>query len=234
MNYVFDVDGTLTPSRSVMDAEFKSWFMNWIRHKPVYLVTGSDHAKTVEQLGRDLCDSVTGVYNCAGNQLYRAGALEYSNSFTLQPQVREYLNQLLSTSAWPIKTGQHIEDRESLVNFSTVGRAADSAQRLLYSAWDHSTQERVRFGVLIENQFPELSATVAGETGIDIYPRGRDKSQLCTDIDNIIFFGDRTEPGGNDHTIAALAHTAHTVRDWQHTWELLRQIPVDPVDPVTE
>jgi phosphomannomutase len=46
MNFVFDVDGTLTPSRGQMDPEFKLWFKLWIRHKPVYLVTGSDYAKT--------------------------------------------------------------------------------------------------------------------------------------------------------------------------------------------
>ena len=63
MNFVFDVDGTLTPSRGQMDPEFKQWFKSWARHKPVYLVTGSDYAKTLEQVGSDVCELVTGVYN---------------------------------------------------------------------------------------------------------------------------------------------------------------------------
>lgn len=222
MNFVFDVDGTLTPSRGQMDPEFKQWFIAWTQHKPVYLVTGSDYAKTLEQVGRDLCESVTGVYNCAANQLHRSGVQEYSQEFTLLPEHRGFLEGLLAGSQWPIRTGQHIEDRLSLVNFSTVGRGADRDQRALYSAWDRSVQERRRLAVLIETQYPELSATVAGETGIDIYPQGRDKSQICAEIKNIVFFGDQCQPGGNDHTIAQQARTAHTVASWSDTWEILK------------
>jgi phosphomannomutase len=222
MNFVFDVDGTLTPSRGQMDPEFKQWFLSWIRHKPVYLVTGSDYPKTLEQVGRDVCESVTGVYNCAANQLHRSGQQEYSQEFTLLPEQRGFLEGLLAASQWPIRTGQHIEDRGSLTNFSTVGRGADSDQRSLYSAWDRSVQERRRLAVLIETRYPELSATVAGETGIDIYPRGRDKSQICADIQGIVFFGDQTQQGGNDYTISQQARTVHTVASWSDTWKILR------------
>ena len=49
INYIFDVDGTLTPSRLKMDKEFAKFFRNWIANKQVYLLTGSDHDKTIEQ-----------------------------------------------------------------------------------------------------------------------------------------------------------------------------------------
>jgi phosphomannomutase len=224
MNFVFDVDGTLTDSRSAMDPEFRQWFLAWIRHKPVWLITGSDYAKTLEQVGSALCESVVGVYNCAGNQLHRAGVQEYARSFTLSSEQQGFLNGLLASSSWPIRTGNHIEDRGSLVNFSTVGRGATPSERQLYSAWDHSTQERRRLSVLIETQFPELSAAVAGQTGIDIYPRGWDKSQICADIQQMVFFGDQTQQGGNDHEIAQQAQIAHTVRSWRDTWQLLRTL----------
>ena len=38
LNYAFDVDGTLGEARQVMDPDFKSWFMQWMRGKNVYLV----------------------------------------------------------------------------------------------------------------------------------------------------------------------------------------------------
>ena len=222
MNYVFDVDGTLTPSRSVMDPEFKQFFIEWIKHKPVYLITGSDYPKTLEQVGRDLCESVTGVYNCAGNQLHRAGVQEYARTFSLTPEQMGFLNGLLAASTWPIRTGQHIEDRLSLVNFSTVGRGATAAERELYSAWDSSTGERRRLAVLIESVYPELAATVAGATCIDIYTKGWDKSQIAADITSMVFFGDMTQQGGNDHTIAKAAGRVHTVRDWRDTQKILQ------------
>ena len=37
INYVFDVDGTLTPSRLKMDGEFQKFFRTWIKDKYVYL-----------------------------------------------------------------------------------------------------------------------------------------------------------------------------------------------------
>ena len=48
MNYIFDVDGTLTPSRRAMNVAFTSWFEHFVTHNAVYLVTGSDREKTLE------------------------------------------------------------------------------------------------------------------------------------------------------------------------------------------
>jgi phosphomannomutase len=70
MNFVFDVDGTLTPSRKSIDPKFAEWFLDFTKKNKVYLVSGSDYAKTLEQLGETICNSVAGVYSCAGNALY--------------------------------------------------------------------------------------------------------------------------------------------------------------------
>ena len=50
MRYIFDVDGTLTPSRGMIDPKFKIWFKKFIELYPVSLVTGSDREKSIEQL----------------------------------------------------------------------------------------------------------------------------------------------------------------------------------------
>ena len=50
-NFLFDIDGTLTTSRSKIDEQFKRFFMEWMDGKNVYLVTGSDKEKTIEQIG---------------------------------------------------------------------------------------------------------------------------------------------------------------------------------------
>ena len=48
--YIFDVDGTLTPSRKKIEHEFWAPFLIFCRHNHVSLVTGSDREKTIEQL----------------------------------------------------------------------------------------------------------------------------------------------------------------------------------------
>ena len=45
--FIFDVDGTLTPSRQPMDPQFKEWFLSFMEREKVWLVTGSDYPKTV-------------------------------------------------------------------------------------------------------------------------------------------------------------------------------------------
>ena len=51
MNYVFDVDGTLSESRQTIQLEFRLWFLKWMKNKNVFIVTGSDRQKTLEQIG---------------------------------------------------------------------------------------------------------------------------------------------------------------------------------------
>ncbi len=44
--FIFDVDGTLTPSRQKMDMEFQKYFMDFCEDNFVYLITGSDRKDT--------------------------------------------------------------------------------------------------------------------------------------------------------------------------------------------
>ena len=48
--YIFDVDGTLTPSRIKMNKEFKEFFLEWSKGKKYYLVSGSNIENMDEQV----------------------------------------------------------------------------------------------------------------------------------------------------------------------------------------
>ena len=56
--FIFDVDGTLTPSRQKMDEAFKRFFSRFASRNFVYLVTGSDKDKTME-LVANLAEAVS-------------------------------------------------------------------------------------------------------------------------------------------------------------------------------
>ena len=62
--FIFDVDGTLTPSRGKMDEKFSQFFFDFCTLHDVYLVTGSDRPKTVEQIGNVIYGMAKRVYNC--------------------------------------------------------------------------------------------------------------------------------------------------------------------------
>ena len=118
-----------------------------------------------------------------------------------------------------------------MVNFSVVGRNATLGERKLYVEWDHKTEERVWIAEKFNLIFPGLQATVGGETGIDIAPKGADKSQILRDFDNndtLHFFGDAIFPGGNDMPLAEAIvkqsnGTFYKVSDWKDTWEILNE-----------
>ena len=52
--YAFDVDGTLTPSRGIIDKGFEKYFLEFCKNNKVFLITGSDHEKTIEQVGIEI------------------------------------------------------------------------------------------------------------------------------------------------------------------------------------
>ena len=69
--FVFDVDGT--PSQQTKNKFKFDWFLKFTNENYVYLVTGSDYPKTVEQLGKKLCENVERVYNCSGSDVWEKG-----------------------------------------------------------------------------------------------------------------------------------------------------------------
>ena len=218
--FIFDVDGTLTPSRKSIDVPFQRFFLDFIYANSVCLVTGSDSSKTIEQLGQDIFNKVDRVYNCNGNDVWESGVNTYTNEWILPIEARHWLEQVLDDSDFSIRTGNHIEERPGMVNFSIVGRNADSIDRGKYVRYEGDVGERGHIAQSFNNFFPNLQATVGGETGIDIAPRGSDKSQIIKDFDRFdhtYFFGDMMLPGGNDYPLAVKVTEPIHVTDWKET-----------------
>jgi len=227
--FIFDVDGTLTPSRQIVDSDFEKFFLEFTKNNKVWLVTGSDYPKTKEQLGKEICDSVVTVYNCNGNDTWFKGKRVNSSDWVLSETAHTFLAQCLTESAFSLRTGQHFEHRKGMCNFSVIGRGANTEQRKMYVEFDKSINERNIISDAFNTMFPDLQATVGGETGIDISAKGRDKSQILSDFDapysEIHFFGDRVDPDGNDFPLAKVLKehdgNVYHVKDWTDTYNLL-------------
>lgn len=228
--FVFDVDGTLTPSRGTIDSTFGPWFTEFAKNSRVCYVTGSDRAKTVEQIGQELFDLAHYSFNCTGNEVYQKGQLIYSSKWELPVAAWIWLDNELNNSHYPHRFGNHFEQRTGLLNFSVVGRNAVGKQRTEYYEWDKLNKERSNICVKFNKQFPELNAQIGGETGIDIFPAGKDKSQILDRLDGFVyFFGDRMDPEGNDRPladriIAEKRGKCYNVKDWYETWNILHTL----------
>ena len=238
--YIFDVDGTLTPSRQSMTKEFQKFFSEWIKTNKFYLVTGSDLPKLQEQMCYFDIEA-EGIFTCCGNQFWlpnpsvpiQSADLIYDNKFKVPRKLNKLLGTIMSNSQYPHRYGNHIEDRGSMVNFSIVGRDCTQEQREEYFEWDKQSLERKIIAQAIKEKFPDLDAVIGGQISIDIYPKGNDKSQVLNVIEQerlvppseYIFIGDGIENGGNDYPLAELMDNTE-ICDWYHTkgWEHTKEI----------
>jgi len=232
--YIFDVDGTLTMPRQKMTDNMHYHFKDWCQDKNVFLATGSDIDKLKEQVPEDVLSLTKGIFCCMGNHLL-SNKLEtlYKVNFPFHSSLKEDLENFIQNSEYDKKVGNHIEERIGMLNFSTVGRNADSHQRSYYNKWDSVNKEREKIADFINKNYPGLSATIGGSISIDIIPVGRDKGQIIKhliglelDMSEIHFVGDKTYEGGNDYGIrrelakTIIPNRVYQVRYYTDTFDL--------------
>ena len=229
--FIFDVDGTLTPSRQEIDPDFEKYMIEFSNENDVYLVTGSNREKTIEQIGDTLFHTAKRVYNCSGSDVYEGDLNVYRDEWDVPEDVEEFLMDELHHSKFPVRTGTHVEKRPGGINFSILGRGQGVVleERDEYVKWDRTHHERKNLAIKIKNRFPDLEVQVGGQTGLDISPLGRNKGQILRDFskdDFIYFYGDMMNEGQNDFPLAdairkkELGFTYH-VHSFQHTWDIL-------------
>ena len=228
--FIFDVDGTLTDSRQQIDLSFEAYMIKFCCKYDVYLVTGSDRAKTIEQIGLDIYNRSQRVYNCSGADVYERDHNVYKSDWKPSRKLINFLSDELDYSTFPHKTGNHIEHRPGGINFSILGRGQDSMKyRKEYVKWDINTTERILMSDRIKSEFPDLNIQIGGQTGLDI--SDSDKSQILRDFnleDELVFFGDMMKEGQNDYPLAVAVDKAgginYTVNSWQETYKKLKDL----------
>ena len=229
--YIFDVDGTLTPSRQQIDSDFEKYMLDFSDKEEVQLVTGSNREKTIEQIGNDLFQKAKRVYNCSGSDVYEGDINVYRDEWEIPSDVEEFLLDELHHSKFPVRTGTHIERRPGGINFSILGRGQGVVleERDEYVKWDRKHDERKNIARKIKERFPDLEVQVGGQTGLDISPLGRNKGQILRDFDKddfLYFYGDMMAEGQNDFPLANIIRTkelgfTYHVHSFEHTWDIL-------------
>jgi phosphomannomutase len=239
MLLLFDVDGTLTPSRLPASKEILDLIKSAKRHCAIAYVGGSDLAKQKEQLGDAAVDGLFDFgFSENGATAFRLGRLIAQDSFIGylgEAKYKELVNFILSYLAQidiPVKRGTFVEFRNGMVNVSPIGRSCSQAEREQFAKLDAERGIRKAMVEALRARFSEfgLSFSIGGQISIDIFPSGWDKT-LCLKhvigegFTDIHFFGDRTEVGGNDHEI--FNHPAvhgHTVRNPADTVEQVKAL----------
>lgn len=192
--------------------------MNGKKNHKSYIATGSDYKKVGEQLPSYVINAFTGVYCSMGNVLMRQGSLIRKNEFIEPQDLIADLENFRKKTQYPGPLfNNYIERRVGMINFSVLGRDCPYAERERYKAWDDIEKERLQVQAFLLKKYPQLEVTVGGSISIDITPQGHGKGQIATQLrkeypdEEIVFFGDRTFPGGNDYELASeLMKMEHT------------------------
>lgn len=214
--YLFDVDGTLTKPRQVISKELKQFLLNKVKPKVALgLVSGSDYSKVAEQMdGEEAAAHFDYVFCENGLMYFRNGQLVSAQSIlnhlgeqTLQKVINFALNYM-SKLELPAKRGNFIEFRTSMINICPVGRSCNQTERDQFVQFDAVHKVRETFVKVLQREFASSGLTFAlgGQISVDVFPHGWDKTYClrhveCDNYEEIHFFGDKTDPGGNDYEI---------------------------------
>lgn len=232
INFLFDIDGTLTPPRQKIPQDFRNIFGEWVTTQRaggnnVFLVTGSNKTKTKEQIGIALWRAVNGCYQNSGNQLYVRGSLAKQSTWKISAELRLDILELCGESQWFGRAKINIEERVGMVNITALGRSASQRLRTQYYIWDAEHGEREGIVSHLSSKYPDLECAIGGEISIDIYPNGKNKSQVLEDMTgDTVFFGDKCDAGGNDYHISQKAGRYYHVENWRETKNILETIYV--------
>ncbi|KAI3386872.1 hypothetical protein SNEBB_004517 [Seison nebaliae] len=236
---LFDMDGTLTPSRQQMN-EYMIECLRELRQKhSIAVVSGSDYQKIYEQLGAKAVQLFHYVFSENGLVAHENGSCTHRTSILKhigEETSQELINHCLgymSQLTIPVKRGTFVEYRNGLINVCPVGRSCSVEERKQFAEYDKKFKIREKFVENLQEKFSEkkLQFAIGGEISFDIYPDGWDK-RYCLQFlegkfDEIHFFGDKTYKGGNDHEIFEDPRTVgHSVKDPTETFLKLQRMNI--------
>lgn len=234
---LFDVDQTLTPARKTIEKSMIETLDKCIaKGIAIGIVSGSDLNKIKEQVGEELVQkadftfSENGLYALKKGQfLSQKSIKDYMGEDRLKKLINYCLHYIADLDI-PIKRGTFIEYRTGMLNVSPIGRNCSREERDEFEKYDHQTNIRKAFVEKLRAEFgDDLTFSIGGQISFDVFPKGWDKSYCLQfvekDFDELHFFGDKCQPGGNDHEIYADSRTiGHEVRTPDDTIRILNEL----------
>ncbi|MBQ3271309.1 HAD-IIB family hydrolase [Candidatus Saccharibacteria bacterium] len=174
----------------------------------------------------------------ANSDTYSEGDWEQVYNFPLKDEEVAKITNAIETAAkelgyWEedeLQPGDEIiENRLSQVTFSALGQKAGTEEKY---AWDPDTKKREKIVARAKELAPEFDYEIGGTTSINAITPGMNKQfgmnklleQLNVEKSDILYFGDMTQPGGNDYPVVQMGIDTITVRSHEDTAFALRGI----------
>ena len=228
---LFDVDGTLTPSRLTVSDNMLAILkqLRQVENLTIGIVGGSDLMKQKEQLGEENLRLFDYVFSENGLYASHMGKLLEKTSIASEmgeDNIKKLVNASMKYMAnldIPVKRGTFIEFRNGMINLCPVGRSCSQEERMQFYKYDMEHNIRKNMVTALSEELKDLNLTfsIGGQISIDVFPKGWDKTYCLKFVedkfDTIHFFGDKTYLGGNDYEIfndsRVIGHTVTSPED---------------------
>lgn len=217
----FDMDNTVTPSRSPIEEKMKEALVKLGEKIDVVIVSGGRETQIWAQMTDYFKDKISFMAQ-NGNSAYSHKTGKYLWSRTLMPrekkEILEHIGKVKSRFADLIASVRKeeddklIEDRGCQISFSFVGHNALLPDKLKF---DPTGEVRLK----ILNEIPLVSETVevklGGTTCFDYNQLGKNKGYNISEwmkhfgwkSEDVLYIGDALFPGGNDDTVLGVCDT---------------------------
>lgn len=234
---VFDLDGTLAPSKSPLPDQIAEALGRLLEKIEVCVISGGKFEQFESQLINNLKVREhlllrLHIMPTCGTQYYRYEDIKdewvkiYSEDFN-ESEKKRIIAALRDgvrhcgydrDKLW----GEQIEDRGSQITFSALGQLAPVEEK---EKWDPSKEKKAKLRDYVAPLLPGFEVRSGGSTSIDITKLGIDKAygmqKLMAETqiskDEILFIGDRLDEDGNDYPVKAMGVDSVAVKDWVDT-----------------
>jgi len=248
---IFDIDGTLTPSKAPADKEMINLLLRLLEERSVAIIGGGKYSLFKEQLieqlpSQDKRLEKLYLFPTCSTAFYRFnGEWKEVYSHRLSEEEKEKIKKAFEETFQEVKYqhpektyGLVIEDRETQVTFSALGQevvamAGEEQGVALKQKWfDNYDGLRQQMREILQKKLPDFEVRAGGLTSIDVTRKGIDKAygvrqiseHLGVKIEDMLFVGDAIFPGGNDYAALDTGIDYFKVKNPSDTKELIRTI----------
>jgi len=237
---VFDLDGTLAPSKAALDDEMAKLLERLLGVVRVAVISGGDFPQFAAQVLSRLPAS-SDLTNLLILPTSGAKFFQYSNGWQKlysddlsdndKEKIESALEQAVAESGFQPEQswGERIEDRGTQITYSALGQQAPLEAK---AKWDPDFAKRKQIKAILDKMLPGFSVRLGGTTSIDVTRPGIDKAYgirklrdvLGVPIAQMLFVGDAIFPGGNDYPALQAGAESIEVRDVDETKRVIETI----------
>ena len=244
----FDVDQTLNIAKTPIPPEIAELLTKCLDHFEICPISGQKFDQFIFQIVDQLKDATPKqlthlhLFVAQGTQYYRYDAKKKDwkqvYNYPLTDEQVAKITEAIETAAKELgyweedklaEGDEIIENRLSQVTFSALGQKAGTEAKY---AWDPDCKKREAIVKRCKELAPEFDYEIGGTTSINAITPGMNKvfgmthlmEELKVDKKDILYFGDMTQPGGNDYPVVQMGVETITVRSHEDTAYALRGI----------